>query len=278
MSVAPLTIGVCSWSMQVKSITELESLCDRTGIHAVQIACGDPHHASWTDDDMESAAKAANFTLLSTMIGFPGEDYTTPLTIKQTGGFGDPARNEERLEIFKWAVQRTANLGLDQITSHGGFIPEIGEDGRSAFLDTLGMAAAIAAEKGVTLCLETGQESAELLKATLDELKLDNLKVNFDPANMLMYDMGDPIKAVAILAEHISSVHCKDANAPTTPGDWGEEVPLGEGQVNIKQFIQALIKEGYTGPLVIEREVGNQEERIESIITGKAQIELALAN
>ena len=69
-----------------------------------------------------------------------------------------------------------------------------------------------------------------MLRRTLDDLKAPNLKVNFDPANMILYDMGDPIRAVEILGPDIRSVHVKDANRPTVPGQWGQEVPLGEGQ------------------------------------------------
>ena len=79
-----------------------------------------------------------------------------------------------------------------------------------------------------------------LRRTLLDELKAPNLKVNFDPANMLLYDMGDPIEAVAILGPDIRSVHVKDARRPTVAGQWGEEVPLGEGDVNIRRFVQAL--------------------------------------
>jgi sugar phosphate isomerase/epimerase len=89
--------------------------------------------------------------------------------------------------------------------------------------------------------------------------------VNFDPANMLLYDMGDPIRAVEILGPDIKSVHCKDANRPTTRGTWGEEVPLGQGQVNMRKFVETLRKVGYQGPLVIEREVGNQQQRMETV-------------
>ena len=66
-----------------------------------------------------------------------------------------------------------------------------------------------AAEKGVTIAFETGQETADLLRLTLDELKCDNLKVNFDPANMLLYDKGDPIRAVEILGAGYSQRSCE---------------------------------------------------------------------
>ncbi len=202
MAVEPLAIGVCSWSLQVKSIPELKRLTGELGIDVVQIACGDPHHADWVE--------------------------------------GDRA------------------LGLTDLMLHAGFLPEPKAPDRKPFLDTLAKAADFAKAKGVTLAFETGQETADLLRRTLDELKCPNVKVNFDPANMLLYDKGDPLRAVEILGPDIRSVHVKDANRPTVPGTWGEEVPLGQGQANIRQFVATLQKVGYRGPLCIEREAGNQ--------------------
>ena len=87
---------------------------------------------------------------------------------------------------------------------------------------------------------------------------------------MLLYDMGDPIHAVEILGPDIRSVHVKDAKRPTIPGQWGEEVPLGEGEVDIPRFIRTLKAVGYNGPLVVEREVGDQAARIEDVKNGLA--------
>src|SRR4029077_19388022 len=131
---------------------------------------------------------------------------------------------------------------------------------RKPFLETLGTVSQLAAEKGITVAFETGQESSKLLRRTLDDLKCPNLKVNFDPANMLLYDKDDPIKAVELLGPDIRTVHVKDALRTKVPGTWGEEVPLGKGQANIKAFVKTLKKVGYRGPLCIEREVGDQEQ------------------
>lgn len=278
MPVEPLAIGVCSWSLQVKSVPELKKLMDRLGIDVVQIACGDPHHASWDEgDNMPQAAKAAGFRMTGTMLGFPGEDYTTQETIKKSGGFGDPATRPERLERFQWALDRTLQLGLKDLMLHAGFLPEPGDPGRKSFLDTLGKVGQLAKEKGVTVAFETGQETADLLKLTLDELKSPTLKVNFDPANMLLYEKGDPIRAVEILGPYIQSVHVKDANMTKVPGTWGDEVPLGEGQANIKKFIQTLKRVGFTGALCIEREVGDQEQRVKDIAHGIKYLKECLA-
>jgi len=269
MAIEPLAIGVCSWSLQVKNVPELKRLMDGLGIDVVQIACGDPHHASWDEgDNMPAAARAAGFRMTGTMLGFPGEDYTTPKTIEHSGGFGNPATRSERLERFKWALERTVALGLSDMMLHAGFLPEPNHPDRKPFLDTLAKVSQLAREKSITIAFETGQESADLLRRTLDDLKCPNLKINFDPANMILYDMGDPIRAVEILGPDIRSVHVKDANRTKVPGTWGEEVPLGQGQVNIKKFVDTLKKVGFQGALCIEREVGNQEERVADIAHG----------
>lgn len=265
----PLALGVCSWSLQVKSIPELKGFLDQLGVNVVQIACGDPHHASWDEGDgMPAAALASGIVMTGAMLGFPGEDYTTPQTIKETGGFGNPTLRTERIERLKWALHRTMALGLSDLSLHAGFLPAPGDPGRAAILETLAEAGRLAATRGITLAFETGQETADLLRQTLDELGSPNLKVNFDPANMLLYDMGDPLRAVEILAPDIRSVHLKDARRPTVAGTWGEEVPLGQGEVNIREFVSVLQKNGYSGPLIIEREVGDQAARLRDVALG----------
>jgi sugar phosphate isomerase/epimerase len=250
---------------------ELRGLVDRLGINVVQIACGDPHHASWDEGDaMPEAARASGILMTAAMLGFPGEDYTTPQTIQETGGFGKPESRAERLKRLEWGLDRTLALGLSDLTLHAGFLPEPDDPGRPAMLDTLARAGEMAGRKGVTLAFETGQETAALLRQTLDELDCPSIKVNFDPANMLLYDMGDPIRAVEILAPDIRSVHVKDARRPAVKGTWGQEVPLGQGEVDIRRFIRTLKSVGYRGPLVVEREVGDQAGRLRDVATGLA--------
>ena len=264
-----LSLGVCSWSLQVGSLAELKRLMDGLGTSVVQLACGDPQHASWEEGDaMPAAALASGLTFTGTMLGFPGEDYTSPQTIRQTGGFGDPTLRAERLDRLAWALDRTVNLGLADLMLHAGFLPDPADPDRRPFLDTLARAGRMAHDAGVTLAFETGQETADLLRLTLDELAAPNLKVNFDPANMLLYDMGDPIRAIEILGPDIRSVHVKDARRPKVPGTWGEEVPLGSGEVDIPAFLRALKRVGYAGPLVVEREVGDQPARVADIASG----------
>jgi sugar phosphate isomerase/epimerase len=107
--------------------------------------------------------------------------------------------------------------------------------------------------------METGQEKAEELLEFLHDLQRDNVFINFDPANMILYGAGEPIAAIKTLGQFIRHVHVKDATPSNKPGEeWGAEVPFGTGQVGAARFLQALKGTGYTGPLCIEREAGTQ--------------------
>jgi L-ribulose-5-phosphate 3-epimerase len=273
----PFELGVCSWSLQVKSIPELLRLLSRLDCNRVQIACGDPHHADWIEGErLPAAARHAGLAMTGAMFGFPGEDYTTPQTIARTGGFGDPALRPERLERLKWALQRTRDLGLSDLMFHGGFIPDHASPDYAGFVKTLQQAADLAQAQGVTLALETGQETSAALLRLLKDLQRLNVKVNFDPANMLLYDMDDPHEAVERLGPYIRSVHAKDARRPRQKGAWGEEVPLGQGEVDIPRFLMMLMKVDFKGPVMVEREVGTQEERVRDIAAGLRLLEREL--
>ena len=105
--------------------------------------------------------------------------------------------------------------------------------------------------------METGQETAEDLAGFMNEISHPSVGINFDPANMILYDKGDPIEALNILARWIRHVHIKDANQTETPGQWGAEVPWGDGQVRTGLFLDALDEIGFDGALAIEREAGD---------------------
>ena len=276
--IEPLTIGVCSWALNVKSIKELRTLCNQLDVNVIQIACGDPFHAAWDEGDkMPEAALAAGFQMSGTMLGFPGEDYTTPQTIHATGGFGPKHLRQERLDRFAWALDRTKKLGLSDIMFHAGFVPETNDTDFQPFLATLRKAADLADQRGIVCALETGQESSDHLLDFASELDRPNVRINFDPANLLLYDRDEPLPALKKVGHLVQSVHVKDAVRPTKKGDWGTEVPLGEGSVNMVDFVKTLKAINYRGPLCIERCVSDQQMAIRDVAHGVAVLKAALA-
>ena len=126
------------------------------------------------------------------------------------------------------------------------------------------------AAQGVKLGLETGQETGETLLEVLKELAHPNVGVNFDPANMILYDMGDPVAALDTLAPHVVQVHIKDALLTENPGTWGSEVVVGTGDVDWPGFFDVVREHGLACNFMIEREAG--ESRVADMIAARTLV------
>ena len=247
-------VGICSWSLQsdIPEIAVVLKDLDVEHIHLdVGLACGE-NGGEYIDLVLKQG-----WTISSAMIGFEQEDYTTLETIRATGGIAPDECWEINKERFVKAVDAAAALKVKYLSTHAGFIDESKPEYAQKFFERIRFMADACAEKGVTLLMETGQESAEDLKDFLEELAHPAVGVNFDPANMILYGMGDPKKAVGVLAPWIKHVHIKDAIATDTPGNWGSEVPWSTGEVGTEGFLAALKEIGYEGTLAIEREAGD---------------------
>ncbi|HEX3000015.1 MAG TPA: sugar phosphate isomerase/epimerase family protein, partial [Armatimonadota bacterium] len=117
-------------------------------------------------------------------------------------------------------------------------------------------------KNGQRFHLETGQETPDVMLRFFSDVKRDNLALNFDPANLILYGTGEPIESLRRVGRFVKSVHCKDAKWAANPGkEWGVETPLGQGDVNIPLFLQTLKDLGYDGPLTIEREIAGEQQK-----------------
>ena len=258
-------IGVCSWSLRPKDTAELVAGVKALGLSHMQLALAP---LVMLDDKRKHGElghlRQSGIKVTSTMMNFPGEDYSTIAHIHQTGGYLADETWPLRKQLTAAAAKLSAELGAKLLTTHIGFVPPKGDAGYAMMLGRIREITGLLSREGVTLSLETGQEKAEVLRAFLEDLQTDNVAVNFDPANMILYGAGDPIQAMDVLAKYIRSVHVKDATGSAKPGEeWGEEVPFGSGQVGPRRFLAALHKIGYRGPLSIEREAG--ENRAEDV-------------
>ena len=195
--------------------------------------------------------------------GFEGESYATIPTVVETVGLMPVETRQKRLEEMFEISDFAKMIGCNVIALHLGFVPHDTTD--PAYQEIIAVTQQLcqhAANNGQAVHLETGQETADGLVTFIGDTKCDNLFVNFDPANMILYGAGQPIEAVEKIGSLIKSVHCKDAKWAANPGDeWGEETKLGDGDVGMKTFLQTLQKIGYTGPLTIEREIPQTPEK-----------------
>lgn len=259
MNILGHNIGVCSWSLQPAGLEDLVAKVKQLGLSHLQLAVGE--FASLPDADQDRAIGLINdsgLTVTATMVSYPGEDYGSINAVRRTGGLLPDELWPERERLTLAAAAFTAKLGVTKISTHIGFIPPPSHRDYETIVGRIGSLAKPLADLKIDLLMETGQEPASELLQFLNNLNVRNFGINFDPANMLLYGSGDPIDAIQVLGRHIRHVHVKDAVKSKNPGiDWGEEVPFGDGQVPHEAYLGALKAINYTGPLVIEREAGD---------------------
>lgn len=262
-------LGVCSWSLQPQSPSELAAKVRAVGLRRVQLHLDPLRECRWRVDETVGLLKDIRASVVSGMMTMKGEDYSTLESIKATGGVRPDETWEENLKAAEGNAVVAMRLGLPLVTFHAGFVPhDRGDKAFDTMCDRLVKMAEVFGARRVRLALETGQESAGALAALLDTLnerlpQFAQIGVNFDPANMILYGMGDPVEAVGVLGRRIVQVHLKDARPSDSLGEWGSETPLGKGSVDWQGFFDAIRKAEYHGNFVIEREAGDQ--RVEDV-------------
>jgi len=207
--------------------------------------------------------EAMGITITAVFGGFEGESYADIPTVVRTVGLVPPETRAQRTAEMKEIADFAKLLGCDVAALHIGFVPHDTSD--PMYAEVIGVAQGLCdhcAGNGQRLHLETGQESADGLLQFIGDVGRDNLFINFDPANMILYGSGEPIEALKKVGKYVRSVHCKDATWADKPGEeWGAEVPLGQGAVGMETFVRTLAELGYTGPLTIEREIPQEPDR-----------------
>lgn len=213
-------------------------------------------------DELKKAIDDAGVAITTVFCGYDGESYADIPTVQKTVGLVNRETRAERLEKTFEIADFAERLGVNRIAAHIGFVPEDTSDPLYAeTVDTIRKITDYCKPKGMVFALETGQETGEALLQFIKDIDRDNIRVNFDPANMILYGSGEPIAALELLGEYVDGVHCKDGKGPTEEGKLGEEYPLGQGDVGIDKFIATLKKIGYEGPLTIEREITGEQQK-----------------
>jgi sugar phosphate isomerase/epimerase len=260
----PLEPGVMFWAGR-DELAEIKAL----GVRCGQL--GIPGDLELTDAAAEAWKQTLDreaFALVTVFAAYNGESYADKPAVKRTVGFIPPATREER-ERRTYAVSDfAARLGVWSIACHVGFVPEDPADADYiAVRELVRRVCDYAARYHQVFALETGQEPADVLLRFIRDVGRPNLRINFDPANMILYGTGDPIEAWGTLAPWVISVHAKDGDWPdkAVPDALGVERPLGQGSVGMERFVRAVAASGFRGPLNVERETQDRAERLRDI-------------
>lgn len=183
---------------------------------------------------------------------------------------------EARIDALKQVSDFAKRLGIGQVQTHCGFIPEDPAD--PLYPETVAAIKTVAQHcegNGQKFLMETGQETPTAMSRALRDVNMPNLGVGLDTANLILYGKANPVDAVDILGPHVHSVHAKDGKWPTDPSKLGEEVMIGKGLVDFKAVFTKMHKLGYTGAITIERETSGPQQ-IADVKSEKAYLERVL--
>ena len=271
-----MKIGVLIKLNSLGEIDERFAKVAELGFGSCQLNCWDPELFTPETAKAVNEAKTRHGVEISTFwCGWSGpkvwDFYEGPITL----GLVPPAYRFERMRELAAGSDFAKMIGVNNIATHVGFLPE-----NPASAEYHGVIAALKTvanhckKNGQFFLFETGQETPVTLRRTMEDVGTDNLGVNLDPANLILYGKANPVDAAEILGKYVRDVHAKDGCYPTDGRHLGKETPLTQGSVNFPALIAALKKAGYDGPLTIEREISGEQQTKDILMAKKVLEEL----
>jgi L-ribulose-5-phosphate 3-epimerase len=193
-----------------------------------------------------------------------------------TIGLVPPKTRAARIDALRQASDFAKLLGVPQVQTHCGFIPEDPDDPLyPGAVEAIRAVAQHCQSNGQYFLMETGQETPTTMSRMIRDVAMPNLAVGLDTANLILYGKANPVDAVDILGPHVRSMHAKDGRWPTDPSQLGEEVLIGKGLVDFRKVFTKLHALGYTGAVTIERETSGPQQ-IEDVRQEKIYLESIL--
>ena len=220
--------------------------------------------AHYTDENAQALAKAAKehgveISTLWTGWSGPAEwNFTAgPMTL----GLVPEAYRMKRMEEILMGAEFAAKIGVSRIATHAGFLPEnINDPQYYGVVAALRHIARHCKALGINFLFETGQETPVTLLRVIEEIGLDNVGINMDTANLILYGKGNSADAITVFGKYVMDTHIKDGFYPTNGKALGREVKVGEGMANLPEVVKRLKEVGYQGNYVIEREISGEEQ------------------
>lgn len=264
-------VGVFLSTTRIKDPAEACAAVQKLGFREIQFgklpdACYTPAGA----EDLRRVLDQHGLAAVSLCVVFDGERYDDVASVSQTVGFLPAAPLEGRLDYTRRCIDTAAALDIPLVTFHMGMLPASPADPAYQRVQRgVDQVAAYAGQRGVTIGLETGQESAAELLAFLDRCSVP-VKVNYDNGNFVAYATDDPLAALQALYPRVVGVHLKDRRPPAAPGQVGPAADLGAGIARVDEAIRFLLGAGWTAPLILETYAVNGADPIQTLAAARA--------
>lgn len=262
-----MKIGTMIYLDDQKDLTAKFEQLKKFGFDNFQLCSWVP--SLWTDEMVETVkglTEKYGVTISAFWCGWEGpvvwDFYDGQLTL----GLVPPEYRQMRVQNLCDGADFAKKLGVTDVITHMGFIPENPNDPNFApFCVAVRTVAKHLKENGQNLLFETGQETPVTMLRCFEKVGCDNLGINLDTANLILYGRANPVDALDVFGKYVRNIHAKDGFYPTNGHSLGEEVRLGDGKVDFKAFFKKLVELGYDSYITIEREIWGEEQEADII-------------
>ena len=249
----------------------------KNGFHSCQLACWVP--SLWSDENaalIRSLTEKYDITISAFWCGWEGPKVWNFIDGPISLGLVPPEYRAMRVKNLCDGADFAKKLGVTDVVTHMGFIPEDPNDPLfPGFCLAVRTVAKHLKENGQYLLFETGQETPVAMLRCFEKVGTDNLAVNLDTANLILYGKANPVDSLDVFGKFVRNVHAKDGCYPVNGHDLGVETPIGQGKVDFVAFLRKLKALGYDGPITIEREIKGEQQLID-ILAAKTYLEDAI--
>ena len=247
------------------------------GFASCQLCSWEPE--KWTDenaDGIRALAEKHSIEISSFWCGWEGPKVWDFYEGQRTLGLVPPQYREMRVKNLCDGADFAHRIGLTDVATHMGFIPECPFDPNfEPLCDAIRTVAQHLKTNGQYLLFETGQETPVTMLRCFEQVGMDNLGVNLDTANLILYGKANPVDALDVFGKYVRNLHAKDGFYPVNGHDLGEEVRLGDGKVDFPALFRRLKELGYDSYVTIEREISG-EQQDEDIRHAKVYLETVI--
>lgn len=257
-----MKIGVCVVFNDVSSMEEKLKRLMEEGFDNCQIISWKPQ--LWNDENvavLHNLLVKYGIEISAFWCGWEGPGVWNFYEGQKTLGLVPPEYRTMRIKNLCDGADFAHKLGVKNIVTHMGFIPENPYDTEfQPFCDAVRVVAKHLEKNGQYLLFETGQETPVTMLRCFEEVGCDNLRVNLDTANLILYGKGNPVDALEVFGKYVRNLHAKDGLFPINGHDIGNEVRLGDGKVDFEKLFKKLKELNYDSYVTIEREIDGEQQ------------------